>query len=66
MIAPPPGTHHYLKTQEVADHLHLHPSTIRRLVNSGRMPSVRFGFIIRIPRPAYLAYLDQNLIGRAD
>lgn len=42
----------YLTTEQVADRLQLHPETIRRQIQSGRLRAIRRGRVYRIPESA--------------
>ena len=42
----------YLTTEQAADRLQLHPETIRRQIQSGRLRAIRRGRVYRIPESA--------------
>ncbi len=42
----------YLTTEQVAERLQLHPETIRRQIQSGRLRAIRRGRVYRIPESA--------------
>ncbi len=41
-----------LTVKEVAERLHVHPITVRRLIASGRLPAVRIGRAVRVREAA--------------
>jgi excisionase family DNA binding protein len=48
--------------REVADGLGVHPETVRRLINEGRLDAVRMGRVLRISQEALAALLDAQRI----
>lgn len=49
---------------EAADALHLHPSTLRRLIRAGDLPVVRIGTAIRIEVEALVRFIDAHRFRR--
>lgn len=47
----------YLTIDEVADLLHLHRDTVRRMLREGRLPGTKVGRAWRIARQALDAYV---------
>lgn len=54
-----------LTVREVADRLHVHPITVRRLIGSGRLPAVRIGRSVRVCESDLEAFLRQQEAPRA-
>ena len=50
----------YLTAGEVARYLHISLSKAYELTRRSDFPICRFGSVIRIPRDAFLAWVDQN------
>ena len=50
----------YLTAGEVARYLHISLSKAYELTRQADFPICRFGSVIRIPRDAFLAWVDQN------
>jgi excisionase family DNA binding protein len=48
-----------LRVREIAAQLGIHPQSVRRLVWSGTLPSVRVGHSVRVPANAVRAFLDK-------
>ena len=49
---------------EAADALHLHPSTLRRLIRAGDLPVVRIGAAIRIDPEEFRRFIDAHRFRR--
>lgn len=49
---------------EAADALHLHPSTLRRLIRAGDLPVVRIGAAIRIDPDELRRFIDARRFRR--
>jgi excisionase family DNA binding protein len=49
---------------EAADALHLHPSTVRRLIRAGDLPVVRIGAAIRIDPEELRRFIDARRFRR--
>ena len=47
----------YLKPSEIAARLALHRSQVYRLIKDGTLPHIRIGRAVRVPAPAFEAYL---------
>ena len=54
-----PVIERHLTTAELARLLSVHPETIRRAAASGRLPSVRIGRIVAIPRVGFATGLGR-------
>lgn len=52
-----------LDTETAAQLLGLAPTTLKRLAQQGRIPSVRFGRLRRFERRAVRAYIAQHRVG---
>lgn len=51
----------FLTVEQVAKRLYVGCSTAYNMVNSGEMPSIRFGRLIRVPVSALDQYLSSKL-----
>ncbi len=51
----------FLTVEQVAKRLYVGRSTAYNMVNSGEIPSVRFGRLIRVPASALEQYLSKKL-----
>ena len=51
-----------LSIPQVADHLAVHPKTVRRLIEDGRLPSYRVRGQVRISVSDLAAYLAQSRV----
>jgi excisionase family DNA binding protein len=51
----------FLTVEQVAKRLYVGRSTAYNMVNSGEIPSVRFGRLIRVPASALEQYLSNKL-----
>lgn len=51
-----------LTKQEAAEQLQLSPRTVTDLISAGRLPVVRFGTAVRIPRSALSIWLDEQAL----
>jgi excisionase family DNA binding protein len=49
---------------EAADALHLHPSTLRRLIRAGDLPVVRIGAAIRLEAEELRRFIDAHRFRR--
>jgi excisionase family DNA binding protein len=49
---------------EAADALHLHPSTLRRLIRAGDLPVIRIGVSVRIEASELLRFIDARRFRR--
>jgi excisionase family DNA binding protein len=47
----------YLKPSDIAGRLALHRSQIYKLIKDGTLPHIRIGRAVRVPAPAFEAYL---------
>lgn len=47
----------YLKPSEIATRLALHRSQVYKLIKDGTLPHIRIGRAVRVPAPAFEAYL---------
>lgn len=47
----------YLKPSEIAGRLSLHRSQVYKLIKDGTLPHIRIGRSVRVPAPAFEAYL---------
>jgi excisionase family DNA binding protein len=47
----------YLKPSDIAERLALHRSQVYKLIKDGTLPHIRIGKAVRVPAPAYEAYL---------
>ena len=54
---------HYLTVVEVAAMLRVSRATVYRLVHAGRLPGMRIGRSVRIPRDAVENYIRDAAIG---
>jgi excisionase family DNA binding protein len=55
----------YYSADEVAEKLNLHPRTVRRMLNNGQLPGVRFGSRQwRIPHALFEEYVRNEVRGR--
>jgi excisionase family DNA binding protein len=52
-----------MTTDEVAAILRVNPKTVRRLVNAGRLPCIRFGRSVRFASGDVLAWLSARKEG---
>ncbi|MCR5293788.1 MAG: helix-turn-helix domain-containing protein [Lachnospiraceae bacterium] len=50
----------FLSTNDVATILGVTPRTVRHLVNTGKIYSLRIGNLIRIPKDSLISYLYEN------
>lgn len=58
-------TPEYYTADEVAKKLNLHPRTVRRMLNTGDLPGVRFGSRQwRIPHAMFEDYVRREIHGR--
>jgi excisionase family DNA binding protein len=56
------STLHELPTRrEVADFLRVHDSTVDRLVAEGKLPAVKFGATVRIPRDGVERFIASHI-----
>jgi excisionase family DNA binding protein len=51
-----------VSVREVADHLGVHPETIRRLIHDGRLDAVRVGRVLRVHRAALDSFLARQRV----
>jgi excisionase family DNA binding protein len=51
----------FLTVEQVAQRLYVGRSTAYNMVNTGEIPAVRFGRLIRVPASALDAYLSNKL-----
>ena len=47
----------YLKPSDIARRLSLHRSQVYKLIKDGTLPHIRIGRSVRVPTPAFEAYL---------
>jgi len=59
-------TEHYLTVLEIAEMSRVSKMTIYRLIESGKLPSVRFGSNYRVPKSAVENYIKTNTTGVVD
>jgi excisionase family DNA binding protein len=62
----PLTTEHYLTVLEIAEMSRVSKMTIYRLIESGKLPSVRFGSNYRVPKSAVENYIKTNTTGVVD
>ena len=56
----------YMTAEEIAAKLRVDISTVRRLIRSGKLPSIRVGRQYRIERTAYEAFLKTREVPQRD
>jgi excisionase family DNA binding protein len=52
-----------LRIVEVARMTALSRSYVYALINEGRLPSVRIGNAVRVPRAALMEFISRNIVG---
>jgi excisionase family DNA binding protein len=50
-------TENYLSAVDIARQLSMHERSVRRLIESGQLPAVRFGHLVRVPESALASYI---------
>ena len=55
-----------LKAEEVAEHLSVSPAFAYRLIQTGQIPAVRLGRVVRVRPQDLQAYIEANLHRRVD
>ena len=56
----------YIKPSEIARHLDVHRTQVYKMIKEGVLPHVRIGKAVRVPVPAYKAYLRRLRIEHED
>jgi excisionase family DNA binding protein len=59
-------TEYYLTVSEISQMSRVSKMTIYRLIESGKLPSVRFGSNYRVPKSAVENYIKTNTTGVVD
>lgn len=61
-----PSTTRLLKVPDVAEQLSMHRSQIYRLIDQGKLPTVRIGSMIRIRSADLERFIDERTEGGSD